>query len=537
VSGTPRAIVNPIDVISAARRRIATLAATRAAVRGLLPSLVAMTLAVTFAAISNSTWLRWGYALSPEIAWGLRASLFAGAIAGLIVSTFAALRAFRAQAFAVAAAEVDRIVAAKEEILTLALLSDPIAKTGGQERSRSSLYPILWRRAAEKLYRFDPSTAFRLAIVPSIRSGLFASLAIVVLLVSFLSLSVRPISPLSDAARHMLETADNLERSGSGSAETKALADRLREAAKALNNPTTPREDKLEQIAAISQELERRQKPQSYENKQQANGNSAGNQSTKNQSGSGSGQANGDKGGKSGPGSGGSANGEGTASEPGAGSKQAGNDESARNPPNQSDSNDNGKKADAQIAELSKDLQKDQQKLEAHDPKSTGQAGGGNDQNQKENSGNAPRAGQNRNQSGSQKPGTGPGQASGGQSGPKESHSVASSAGKPNGDQARNDSGGTSGDTHLGQFPSPGRYERFYQPGEKGEPLEIKDARYVLFRIPPASALDGSGKIVMDTDRPTASTPYTNSPLKDERLSATPDERQLIPPRYRDLLR
>jgi len=496
-----------------------------------------MILAATFAAMGNSTWMRWGYALSPEIAYLLRASLFAGASGGVIVSALAARRAFRAQAFSDAASEVDRIVAAKEEILTLALLSDPIAKTGGQERSRSSLYPILWRRAAEKLYRFDPSTAFRLAIVPSIRSGLFASFAIFVLLASFLTLWLRPISPLSDAARHLLETADNLEKSDSGSAETKALADRLREAARALNSPSTPREEKLEQIAAISQELERQQKPQSYENKQQANGKAAGNQSAKNQAGSGSGQTNGDKGGKSGSGSGGSSNGEGIASEPGSGSNQSGNNKSARNPSSKSDSNENAKNANEQIAELSKDLQKDQQKLEAHNPKPSGQPGGGNDRNKKENSGNAPRAGQNWNQSGSQKQGPGTGEASAGQAGPKDSHKVASSAGKPNGDQARNDSGGTSGDTHLGQFPSPGRYERFYKPGEKGEPLEIKDARYVLFRIPPASTLDTSGKIVMDSDRPTASTPYTNSPLKDERSSATPDERQLIPPRYRDLLR
>ena len=39
-----------------------------------------------------------------------------------------------------------------------------------------------------------------------------------------------------------------------------------------------------------------------------------------------------------------------------------------------------------------------------------------------------------------------------------------------------------------------------------------------------------------DTNRPTASVPYANVPLKAERLYATPQERQLVPPRYRDLI-
>jgi hypothetical protein len=358
------------------------------------------------------------------------------------------------------------------------------------------------------------------------------------LLTSLLGLTIQPISALSDAARHMLVTADNLEKSASGSAETKMLADRLREAARALNDPSIAREDKLELIAAISQELEQPRKPQSKQSEQQPKGTPAGNQSAKNQSGNGSGQAKGDKQGQSGSGSGGSANGEGTGNEPGSGSNQAGKDKGARDPSNKGDSDNHGNNAENQIAELSKDLQKDRQKLEARDSSPNARQSGGNDRNQRENRGNAPRAARDRDQSGSPKPGSGTLEAAGGRPGQKDSQNTANAAAKPKGDQTPpNDTGGTSGDTHLGQFPTPGRYERFYKPGDKGEPVEIKNARYVLFRIPPATALDGSGKIVLDTDHPTASTPYTNVPLKDERLSATPDERQLIPPRYRDLLR
>jgi hypothetical protein len=101
---------------------------------------------------------------------------------------------------------------------------------------------------------------------------------------------------------------------------------------------------------------------------------------------------------------------------------------------------------------------------------------------------------------------------------------------------AKNDKGSTSGDTHLGQFPEPIRYERYYKPGEHGPPIEIRDARYVVFRLPSAATSAGEGKIVTDTRQPEASTPYSNVPLKAERLEAAPEERQLVPPRYRELI-
>jgi len=42
---------------------------------------------------------------------------------------------------------------------------------------------------------------------------------------------------------------------------------------------------------------------------------------------------------------------------------------------------------------------------------------------------------------------------------------------------------------------------------------------------------------VEDSARPNAATPYTNAPLKASGDTAPPDERQLVPPRYRDLIR
>ena len=71
---------------------------------------------------------------------------------------------------------------------------------------------------------------------------------------------------------------------------------------------------------------------------------------------------------------------------------------------------------------------------------------------------------------------------------------------------------------------------------QDGKPA-FPNARYVLFRIPPAMPSGGRGKSVVDNERTSATVPYQNLPLKDERIAAEPDERQLVPPRYRDLLR
>jgi hypothetical protein len=104
------------------------------------------------------------------------------------------------------------------------------------------------------------------------------------------------------------------------------------------------------------------------------------------------------------------------------------------------------------------------------------------------------------------------------------------------GTQQRSDMGSSQGDTHLGEFPAPVKYQRYLKPGEKGAGLEIKDARYVTFRIPGAVPVGAGGAMVTDKNAPKASTPYVNAPLAPSRDNAPPDERQLVPPRYRDLI-
>jgi hypothetical protein len=59
----------------------------------------------------------------------------------------------------------------------------------------------------------------------------------------------------------------------------------------------------------------------------------------------------------------------------------------------------------------------------------------------------------------------------------------------------------------------------------------------VMFRLPGAPSSGDGGKTVLDTERPTASTAYVNAPLAPSSDNAPPDERQLVPPRYRDMIR
>ncbi|HUY37603.1 MAG TPA: hypothetical protein VMV13_02170, partial [Candidatus Binataceae bacterium] len=64
----------------------------------------------------------------------------------------------------------------------------------------------------------------------------------------------------------------------------------------------------------------------------------------------------------------------------------------------------------------------------------------------------------------------------------------------------------------------------------------IHDARYVMFRLPNGAIVGAGGKNVIDSSHPTATTAYVNAPLKESTDQAAPDERQLVPPRYRDLI-
>jgi hypothetical protein len=103
-----------------------------------------------------------------------------------------------------------------------------------------------------------------------------------------------------------------------------------------------------------------------------------------------------------------------------------------------------------------------------------------------------------------------------------------------NNPQGGRDQGSSQGDTRLGEFPTPAKTQRFSKGGS--DALSIHDARYVMFRLPTVNPVGPGGTTVIDPNRTKATAPYVNAPLKETSSDAPPDERQLVPPRYRDLI-
>jgi hypothetical protein len=473
-------VVNPVEQIDLARRRLKRIAVVRAGLTLAIPALTALGLAAGFDQIRAGTWERMGYQMAPQVFVEVRAALLA---AGLILAAacgWIAWRAYRrTDDFLNAAEQIDAVVGGRQEIITLANLADP--PTGEQARSlRTSLFPILWQRATRYLERFDASRAFRFEI----RRPLLRSLPIAAALVIALAAAAMALVQIPSAeqlqARKLRDVAREIAESPApGSRE---LSSRIRAAAQALENPKLPPEEKIAKLNELMHELE----------KQQRLSSSSG---TGNQQGKGSGQGNG----SSGQGSGG-----GQGSGPGEGS------------------NPNGPKGNQQMIELRNDLSKAQAQLEA---KAASQS-------------NTPKAGEGGNGT-TLKPGKNPNEK-----GPSEELKLTGKANLPKPEErGQSQSGGArnagkdkgeQGDTHLGEFPSAEKFQR-YTIG-KGPAIQVRDARYVLFRLPTEAVSSNGGQVVPDQGRPSATVPYVNVPLKAERLEVPPDERQLVPPRYRDLI-
>ena len=488
-------MVNPVDLIARSRRRIARLAAVEAGLYAVLPLIVTIAIAGTIDAIGAVAWERWGYTIEASRVAILRGGAIALALAELAAVAFFAWRAWRAANGFVAAAErIDDLVAGHQEVVTLATLADPGKPIAPAERS--PLFPVLWRRVIGYLEQFDPSSRFRLEPAqPLARSSLIAA-GVVVLLASAAIAVMRPMTAEQVLTRSLRQFANSLSDSPAGS--DRELAAAARDVASDLENPKLPPEQKQAELQALKQEITK------FED-QKRSGAGSGNSGGSSGSGKGSGSGEG-KGQGSGKGSG-SGVGQG-----GAGGK--------------------GDKTNNQMVELRNDISKAQAQMETE----TGEGKKSQVAQQKgeKGTGLTPKEGENPNQAGPQSKPNGagnielpkPGNLAQGQT---------PAGGKPSG---RKDDKGTAGDTHLGEFPKAANYERFYKLGEKGEPIDIRDARYVVFRMPTAvAAAGGEGRTVADNSRPSAATPYTNVPLKEERLPVSPDEQQLVPPRYRDLIR
>lgn len=489
-------MINPVESIAKARVRLARLAALRTGLYASLPLTVTIAAALSIDVLVSLILDQWGYLLDPSRELMLLEGIFVLFAAQIAALAFCAWRAWRrANDFVTAAERIDDLIGGHQEILTLATLADP--ERPELKASRSPLFPMLWRRAIAYLEPFDPKREFRLEFAgPLKRSSLFA-LAIAAILGLAMIGSMQLATAAQLTSHRLRELAHTLDTS-SPTPGDRQLAAAARDVARDLESPKLPPEQKLAELQALKHELEKFQAQ-----KQSAKGNASGS------SGSGQGEGKGNGSGQgTGKGSGGGGNGAGQGA--GAGGK--------------------GKKSDQQMVELRNDIAKAQMKLE-EESKSADKSQTAANNNEK-GTGLAPQAGDNPKQAGPQNKPNGTGNINVPQPG-KLAQNKMPSGNIPGGQ--KNDKG-SQGDTHLGEFPKAVGYERFYKPGEKGPPIDIRDARYVTFRLPSEVVSGAAGKTVTDNTRPTATTPYTNAPLKEQRVAVSPDEQQLVPPRYRDLI-
>jgi uncharacterized membrane protein YgcG len=497
-------VPNPLEILVRSSRRIAQVAAARILAYAILPALVALALAALLPAIGAVTWGRWGYVLGPQVAGILITVLIGVASLTVVAAGMLAVREYlRARDFVGAAEKVDEAVGGHQQILTLATLADPSASEKGKPQ-RSPLFPILWQRAARFLESFDPKRAFPLALGRSItRSSVLASGIALAMIAATFGL-VRPPSPLEAEAAKLREIAASIEKS-SANPDDIALASSVRDAADALENPQLPPEQKKQKLEEVMRQMA------SHSEERQGGGKEKG-------KGSGGGSS-----GKSGKGSGA---GEGQ----GGNSKGSGGGTAQNQPGHGSGQNGKGEKGKGNSIELQNELAKAEAQVESEGAKSSKnnpQPGG--DQNK----GESPQPGKS---ASAKTPGNLPNPKAPGNI-PQQSAQGTKNLPQAGGKEASGkDQGSNLGDTHMGEFPTPAKTQRFLKPGEKGEALNIHDARYVMFRLPSAIPVGSGGISVLDPNRTKATTPYVNAPLKETSNDAPPDERQLVPPRYRDLI-
>jgi len=432
-----------------------------------------------------------GYRIDAVPAHLFQRSLLALALVQLFAAGLFAWRASsHAGDFMRTAEQIDRYIGGRQEIVTLATVSDPgRPKAAGM---RSPLFPMLWGRVISYLEAFNPRLAFTLEPrEPLVRSSILAVVAVIIMSTAAFALMSRP-TPAQSVIRRLQLLANKIEASTPSLAQQQ-LAAAARDVAKDLTNPKLPPQEKLAELRALAQELEKSQKQ--HLGASTGSGNSSG---------------------------GGTSSGGGDGTGRGSGSGNSGNSQTGAGA-------GNGGKANQQMVELHNDIAKAQMKLEQ-------QANSGNNTTMARNdsskgAGAAAKPGINPNQPGSQNSSNGRGQVPQ----PKTLANSRMPAGQS--PSARKGDRGSMGDTHLGEFPKPGNYQRFYKLGEHGAVISMRDARYVTFQVPTEIDAEGTGAIVPDKNHPQAVTPYTNAPLKQERLPVSPDEQQLVPPRYRELIR
>jgi uncharacterized membrane protein YgcG len=521
---------NPVETIGAASARIARLAAIRVMLCAIAPALTAMALGVLLEPIGDATWERYGYSLAPDRATELSLALVGAGLVVLGAGLVMAFRAYRrANDFVLAAAELDDLLECNQEIVTFATLANPSAPQSSRAR-RTPLFPILWRRAIALFGGLDVRREFRLDVgEPLKRSSILAGVVALAMVLATLGL-VRAPTPETREAAKLRAIAQEIAKTATSPDDT-ALADKIRAAADALENSKLPPEEKK---ARIEEAMKQARKAAEKRNNSQS-GKNQGTGNSKNQSGKGSGNSKG-QGNSSGTGTGegkaGTSAGQNVGgNNPGPGKGGAGNNSGKNEGGKGSAKNDqnNQNKSDQNI-KLQDELAKAEAQVETANAKNPGPD---NQQGNDKNQGGANKPGDkiDQNKTGSQSDPNQPGDIP--KPGANGDRNIPAAGGNPKNNQ---DMGSNMGDTHLGEMPTSTNAQRFLKPGEKGATVDIKDARYVMFRLPGAPASGGGGKTVLDNERPRATTAYVNAPLAPTSDNAPPDERQLVPPRYRDMI-
>jgi hypothetical protein len=520
---------NPVETIGIASARIARLAAIRAMLCAVAPAATAIALGALLDPIGGATWTRLGYRLAPERGAVLSLALIGAGIVVLAAGLAMAFRAYRrASDFVAAAAELDERLGCHQEIVTFATIADPSAPESVRAR-RTPLFPILWRRATALFGGLDVRREFRLeAGEPLKRSSIFAGAVALAMVVATLGLVRAPTPENAEAAR-LRAIAEEIASTSSSTGDS-ALADKIRQAADALENSKLPPEEKKKRIEEAMREADKA----AQKRNNSASGKNQGTGKSNAQNGNGNGKSNGARN-SAGAGSGEGKSASGAGNDLGVASTGSGKGNTGKN----SGKNEGGKslsksglndqnKPDQSSRDQNKpdDRNKpDQSSIELHDELAKAEV--------QVETGNAKNPGDDKNQGGGSEPDANrPGEIP--KAGGNGDRNIPAAGGNPKNNR---DMGSNLGDTHLGEMPTSTNAQRFLKPGEKGAMVDIKDARYVMFRVPGAASSGSGGKTVLDTDRPTATTGYVNAPLAPTSDDAPPDERQLVPPRYRDMIR
>lgn len=513
----PAQKISPVELISLARKRIARIAAIRASIYFLAPALTAIALAALLPVIGALTWQRMGYVMTPDTMSNARAAMFVAGFITVLVGAFLGWRAYSASDdFVGAAINVDARVHANEQVVTLATLSNPDAPEDAQT-SRSPLFPVLWRNVTAALNSFNPDKEFTIELGGPIKQSWLPTTAILVAAGIAILALIRMPTPLEQTAIELRALADKIDASAK-TPEDKQVAEKIKKVAINLTNPkVTPEEKKKELDAALAE----------VEKKEAGAGDQSGaaTGSSKGSSGAGSSSSSA-AGGSEGKGESGRSQGQGKGTGKGEGKGGTGSAQNAQSKGGKKNGPSNGT---ADTIELKNELAKAQAQVQTEDI-AANQTPSKPSPDSK--TAQAPQPGNDPNkQGGSAKNPNEKGNA------PMPVPQAGNNTGNkmPNG-QGPTPKGGSGGDTHLGEFPTAGNYERFLKPGDKGMGLHLNDARYVVFKIPSGPSSEGEGKTVIDTERPKATTAYTNAPLAPSADTAPPDERQLVPPRYRDLI-